>query len=132
MPSIQDILGGSMTERESITALKQKTIDVPIWTGKQGLINEYDPTKHPVMNKQLYPDLVKDDGVERVTRITLSFQRLAAKRISELLCGIPVKRIYKPEDEKQQQVATFLEKIFDRNRINSVNTDRINALFAGC
>ena len=132
MPSIQDILGGSMTERESITALKQKTIDVPIWTGKQGLINEYDPTKHPVMNKQLYPDLVKNDGVERVTRITLSFQRLAAKRISELLCGIPVKRIYKPEDEKQQQVATFLEKIFDRNRINSVNTDRINALFAGC
>lgn len=132
MPSIQDILGGSMTERESITALKQKTIDVPIWTGKQGLINEYDPTKHPVMNKQLYPDLVKDDGVERVTRITLSFQRLAAKRISELLCGIPVKRIYKPEDEKQQQVATFLEKIFDRNRINSVNTDRTNALFAGC
>ena len=132
MPSIQDILGGSMTERERITALKQKTIDVPIWTGKQGLINEYDPTKHPVMNKQLYPDLVKDDGVERVTRITLSFQRLAAKRMSELLCGIPVKRIYKPEDEKQQQVATFLEKIFDRNRINSVNTDRINALFAGC
>lgn len=132
MPSIQDILGGSMTEIERITALKQKTIDVPIWTGKQGLINEYDPTKHPVMNKQLYPDLVKDDGVERVTRITLSFQRLAAKRISELLCGIPVKRIYKPEDEKQQQVATFLEKIFDRNRINSVNTDRINALFAGC
>ena len=132
MPSIQDILGGSMTERESITALKQKTIDVPIWTGKQGLINEYDPTKHPVMNKQLYPDLVKDDGVERVTRITLSFQRLAAKRISELLCGIPVKRIYKPEDEKQQQVATYLEKIFDRNRINSVNTDRTNALFAGC
>ena len=132
MPSIQDILGGSMTERERITALKQKTIDVPIWTGKQGLINEYDPTKHPVMNKQLYPDLVKDDGVERVTRITLSFQRLAAKRMSELLCGIPVKRIYKPEDEKQQQVATYLEKIFDRNRINSVNTDRTNALFAGC
>ncbi|MBO5368271.1 phage portal protein, partial [Methanocorpusculum sp.] len=103
-----------------------------IWTGKQGLINEYDPTKHPVMNKQLYPDLVKDDGVERVTRITLSFQRLAAKRMSELLSGIPVKRIYKPEDEKQQQVATYLEKIFDRNRINSVNTDRTNALFAGC
>lgn len=132
MPSIQDILGGSMTERERITALKQKTIDVPIWTGKQGLINEYDPTKHPVMNKQLYPDLVKDDGVERVTRITLSFQRLAAKRMSELLCGIPVKRIYKPEDEKQKQVATYLEKIFDRNRINSVNTDRTNAFFAGC
>ena len=132
MPSIQDILGGNLSERERITALKQKTINVPLWTGKQGLINEYDPTKHPVMNKQLYPDLVKDDGIERVTRITLSFQRLAAKRMSELLCGIPVKRIYKPENEKQKQVATYIEKIFDRNRINSVNTDRTNALFAGC
>lgn len=132
MPSIKEILGADMAERERITALKQKTIDVPLWTGRQGLINEYDPTKHPVMDKQRYPDLVKDDGVERVTRITLSFQRLAAKRMSELLCGIPVKRIYKPENERQQQVATYLEKIFDRNRINSVNTDRTNALFAGC
>lgn len=132
MPSIQDILGGNLSERERITALKQKTINVPLWTGKQGLINEYDPTKHPVMDKFIYPDLVKDDGIERVTRITLSFQRLAAKRMSELLCGIPVKRIYKPENEKQKQVATYIEKIFDRNRINSVNTDRTNALFAGC
>lgn len=132
MPSIQDILGGNLSERERITALKQKTINVPLWTGKQGLINEYDPTKHPVMDKSIYPDLVKDDGIERVTRITLSFQRLAAKRMSELLCGIPVKRIYKPENERQKQVATYIEKIFDRNRINSVNTDRTNALFAGC
>lgn len=132
MPSIKEILGADMAERERITALKQKTIDVPLWTGRQGLINEYDPTKHPVMDKQRYPDLVKDDGVERVTRITLSFQRLAAKRMSELLCGIPVKRIYKAENERQQQVATYLEKIFDRNRINSVNIDRTNALFAGC
>lgn len=132
MPRIQDILGGTMTERERITALKQKTIDVPLWTGKQGLVNEYDPTKHPVMDKQLYPDIVRNDGIERVTRITLSFQKLASKRMSELVCGIPVKRIYKPETEKQKQVAEALEAIFDRNRINSVNIDRCNALFAGC
>lgn len=132
MPKIQDILGNPMTERERITLLKQKTINVPMWTGRNGLMNEYDPTKHPVMDKQLYPDVVRNDGVERVTRITLSFQKLAAKRMSELVCGIPVKRIYKPENGKQKQVAEALEALYDRNRINSVNIDRCNALFAGC
>lgn len=132
MPKIQDILGNPMTERERIALLKQKTINVPMWTGRNGLMNEYDPTKHPVMDKQLYPDVVRNDGVERVTRITLSFQKLAAKRMSELVCGIPVKRIYKPENERQKQIAEALEALYDRNRINSVNIDRCNALFAGC
>lgn len=132
MPKVQDILGNPMTERERIAILKQKTINVPMWTGRHGLMNEYDPTKHPVMDKQLYPDVVRDDGVERVTRITLSFQKLAAKRMSELVCGIPVKRIYKPENDRQKQVAEALEALYDRNRINSVNIDRCNSLFAGC
>lgn len=132
MPSIKDILGSDTTEREKIAALKQKTVSVPAWTGQKGLESEYDPTKHPVMNQQLYPDIVRDDGVERVTRITLSFQKLAAVRMSELCTGIPVKRIYKPENDRQKLVAEALEKIFDRNRINSVNTKRCKQLFAGC
>lgn len=132
MPNIKDILGGQMTERERIAALKQKTINVPMWTGRHGLMNEYDPTKHPVMDKQKYPDIVRDDGLEYVTRITLSFQKLAATRMSELVCGIPVKRVYKPENDKQKLVATVLEKIFDRNRINSVNTERFKHFFATC
>lgn len=132
MPSIKDILGSDTTEREKITALKQKTVSVPAWSGQKGLESEYDPTKHPVMNKQLYPDIVRDDGVERVTRITLSFQKLAAVRMSELCTGIPVKRIYKPENDRQKLVAEAMEKIFDRNRINSVNTKRCKQLFAGC
>lgn len=132
MPTIQEILGAVTTERERITALKQKTVPVPAWTGQKGLEKEYDPTKHPVMNKQLYPDIVRDDGVERVTRITLSFQKLAATRMSELCTGIPVKRVYKPTTDRQKQVVAAMEKIFDRNRINSVNTKRCKQLFAGC
>ncbi|MCF0187930.1 MAG: phage portal protein [Bacteroidaceae bacterium] len=132
MPDIKDILNGNLSERERITALKEKTIKVPLWTGRQGLINEYDPTKHPVMDKQLYPDLVKETGIVHVTRITLDFQRLATKRMSELVCGIPVKRVYKPETEKQKEIASYLEAIFERNRIDSVNTERCNMLFGGC
>ena len=132
MPTINEIFTAEMTEKERISALQQKTINVPIWSGQEGLKNEYDPTKHPVMNKAAYPDVVRDYGIERVTRITLDFQRLAANRMSELCCGIPVKRIYKPQNDNQKQIAQYLEAIFDRNRINSVNIDRCNKLFASC
>ena len=132
MPSIQEILGANTNEQERITALKQKTVSVPVWAGRKGLESEYDPKKHPVMDKQIYPDIVRDDGVERVTRITLSFQKLAATRMSELCTGIPVKRVYRPENDRQKKAAEVMEKIFDRNRINSVNTKRCKQLFAGC
>lgn len=132
MPSIKDILGSNMTEKEKITALKQKTVNVPAWTGQKGLEAEYEPSKHPIMNKQLFPDIVRNDGIEYVTRICLGFQKLAAKRMSELCTAIPVKRIYKPENDQQKLVATAMEKIFKRNRINSVNTKRCIQLFAGC
>lgn len=132
MPKINDILGAPTTERERIAALKQKTVNVPAWGGRKGLEMQYYPAKHPVMDRQHYPDIVRDDGVERVTRIALAFQKLAAKRMSELVCGIPVKRIYKPENDKQKQVASVIEKIFDRCRINSVNTERFKQLYAGC
>lgn len=127
---IKDILNGAMTESERITALKQKTISVPSWGGR--LAKEYDQTKHPVMDNRLYRDRVRNDGIERVTRITLCFQRLATKRMTELVCGIPVKRVYKPTNARQKQVAQIMEAIFLRNRIGSVNIDRLNQLFAGC
>lgn len=121
-----------MTEKEKITALKRKTVSVPTWAGADGLESEYDATLHPVMDKRIYPDVRRDDSIERVTRITLSFQKLAATRMSELCTGVPVKRVYKPDNDKQKKVAEALEKIYDRNRINSVNTKRCKQFFAGC
>lgn len=132
MPSINEILGGTMTEQERIKALKRKTVSVPTWGGVNGLESEYDATMHPVMDKRIYPDVRREDSIERVTRITLSFQKLAATRMSELCTGVPVKRVYKPDNDKQKKVAEALEKIYDRNRINSVNTKRCKQFFAGC
>lgn len=132
--SIEEILGSTeMKAAEKITALKEKSITVPAWGGANGLMRQYDPQLHPVMQKRLYPDNVQADGtIERVTRITYDLQRLATKRMTELMCGIPVKRIYKPENDKQGEVARWIEAIFQRNRIDSVNVERNNMLFAGC
>lgn len=131
--TIEEILNSTeLTAAEKVAALREKTIQVPLWTGRYGLVHQFDPTKHPVMNKQKYPDIVSNDGIEYVTRVTCDLQRLATKRMTELCCGIPVKRVYKPENDTQKEIASYIEAIFDRNRINSVNIERLNMLFAGC
>lgn len=136
MPTIQDIIKKERPVSEIIGDLKNKAFPVPAWGscgGRKGLVTEYDPKKHPVMNKALYPDIVEEDGtIDHVTRITYNLQQLAVKRMTELCCGIPVKRVYSPEDDRQKEVASYLEKIFTQNRIDSVNNERLTMLFAGC
>ena len=130
--TIEEILNSGKTAAETIAALKEKSVCVPLWTGSHGLVHEYDPTKHPVMDKAKYPDVVNEDGIQPVTRVTLDMQRLATKRMTELVTGIPVKRVYKPTNERQKEIASYLERIFTKNRIDSVNIDRCNMLFASC
>lgn len=131
--TIDEILNSGLTPAAMIAALKDKSVIVPTWGGRRGLLHEYDPRKHPVMCKAQYPDITNDDGtVEFVTRITCNLQQLATKRMTELITGIPVRRVYKPENERQKEVAAYIEKIYERNRIDSVNIERCNMLFAGC
>lgn len=131
--TIEEILNSTeLTAAQKVAALKEKTINVPVWGGRFGLVRQYDPTKHPVMDKSKYPDVVGNDGIEYVTRVTVDLQRLAAKRMTELCCGIPVKRVYRPDNDTQKNIVSYLEAIFDRNRINSFNVERLNMLFSGC
>lgn len=130
--TIEEILNSENSAESKIAALKEKTIVVPVWSGRFGLVQQFDPTKHPVMNKQKYPDIVTDEGIEYVTRVTCDLQRLATKRMTELVTGIPPKRVYTPNNDRQKQIAAYIERIYDRNRINSVNNERLNMLFAGC
>ena len=132
---IKDIINiGARPSAAIIADLKQKNVTVPAWGGgRKGLQWQYDPTKHPVMDKALYPDIANPDGTyEKVTRITYDLQRLATKRMTELCNGVPVKRIYSPQNGQQKEIAAYLESIFTRNRIDAVNIDRCNMLFAGC
>lgn len=132
--TIQEIIALDKRNLNQIIAdLKKKSVIVPAWSGRNGLQREYDPRRHPVMSRALYPDNVNDNGtIDRVTRITYDLQRLAVKRMSELCNGIPVKRVCKPENDRQKEVAAALEKVFQRNRIDSLNTERCSMLFAGC
>lgn len=131
--TIEEILNDAgLSVEQKIAALKEKNLTIPVWAGRYGLQQEFDPTKHPVMNKGKYPDVITDDGIDYVTRITVDLQRLAVKRMTELCTGIPVKRVYKPENDKQKEIAKYMEAIYDKNRIDPFNTERLNMLFAGC
>lgn len=131
--TIEEILSSpDLTAEQKIGALKARPFRIPEWHGRDGLEAEYDPKMHPVMNKSRYPDVVTDEGIQLVTRIPLAFQRLAVKRMRELVTGIPIKRVYKPQNERQKEVAAFLEAVYDRNRIDSANVERFGQLYACC
>lgn len=131
--TIEEILQSTeLSPAEKVAALKEKTINVPMWGGRYGLQREFDPTKHPVMDKTTYPDEVTDDGIQPVSRVVVDLPRLAVKRMTELCVGIPAQRIYKPENDTQKEIAKYMEAIYDRNRINSVNVERLNMLFGSC
>lgn len=131
--TIQEILDNPASATQAIAALREKPYLLRPWGGRRGLQSEYESKHHPVMSRSLYPDIVNSDGtIERVTRIPLNFQKLAVKRMTELVCGIPVKRIYKPQNDKQKEVAAWLESVYERIRVDAVNIERCNMLFAGC
>lgn len=118
------------TAKEIIAELKKKTIEVPKW---EMLEKEYKPELHPVVKDPQYRDIVFEDGsVDKVSRITYDFQRLATHRMTELLYGIKTEREYDITNDKEQEVANYIESIFKKTRIDSVNIERSNLLFAGC
>lgn len=145
---INDLINRARQGEDVTAELMEKSVSVPSW---DELDKQYNPTKHPVMDKILYPDVViyqeretgKDEfgnpilsnvavGTEKVSRVTYDLQALAVKRTVELCFGIPVKRVYKPQNDKQAEIAKYLENIFQRTRIDSVNIDRGRKLFASC
>lgn len=111
-----------------IKELTAKSVSIRPW---EELKKEYYPEYHPVMDKTIYRDR-GSDGKDKVTRITYDLQRLATSRASELCFGIPVKRIYDTQTENHKKIAKYIEAIFKRARIDSVNLERARMLFAGC
>ena len=129
MRTIEEILNFDRPAADIVADLTNKTIRLRPWSD---LRREYDPEMHPVVADKSYTDVVEDGKVDRVTRITYDLQRLATKRMTELTVGIPVKRVYKAENDRQQEAADLIESIYKRVHIDSVNVDRCNKLFAGC
>ena len=125
--TLKEILEAGRDATQIVSDLKQKTIEVIPWST---LEKEYNPKKHPVMTDATYNS--KTDRKGKVTRVILPWQKLAVRRMGALAFGIPVKRVYKPKDDRQKKAAAILESIYKRNHINSVNLERSKFLYASC
>ena len=127
---IEDILNSSSEISVIISELKQKTFSPRPWSD---LVKEYDTKYHPVNSSSSYRDKVTKGGIEEVTRVSLAWQKLAVKRMTELIFATPPKRIYNTHNnEQEQKVADIIEDILKRNRYDSLNLKRGVNLFASC
>lgn len=127
---INEIINKSRQPGAIIDDLKKKTVSVPLWSA---LEKEYDSSKHPVITDATYADKIKGANTERMTRITLGWMKLAVKRITELMFGLDVLRIYNDHDNaEQKRAAQIMEAVYQKNRINAVNSERGRWLFAAC
>lgn len=84
--NIKEITSPERNAQSIISDLKYKTVSVKPWAL---LRKEYEPKEHPVMTDKTYKDKVTKRGIEKVTRYTLGLQKLAVKRMTELMFAFP-------------------------------------------
>lgn len=128
---IQEILNLE-SETAIVQELKNKAFNPPKWSE---LVKEYDPTKHPVMDKSRYPDQISESGqVIPVSRVTHALQKLAVDRTTEITFATPAKRNYRlnEENERQSKVRDYIEDILHSVRIDAVNLERARYYYAAC
>lgn len=111
----------------AIPMLKRRRTPAP---DVEKLKSEYDRTKHPVMNRQLYPDKITSKGIEPVTRITLGWQKLAVNRMCSLLFGLSAKRVYTAETDEEQMAADIMEDLYEKNHIDALNLKRAEQVYS--
>lgn len=130
MKSVDDILAIESIE-DKISELKRKDVDVPSW---KELVKEYDPMQHEIMTDTTTrkDKVFKDGSIEKAARVTYGQQRMFARRMTQMSFSIPVKREYDTHDEESEQIATALESIYKKARIDSMNMNRMHAYFASC
>jgi len=116
-----------------IAAIKEsKTIAVPAW---DTLAKEYDPKQHEIVtDKTSRKDKILPDGtIEKIARVTYGMQKLSSKRMTQMAFAIPVKRLYKTdEDPIKKAQAEAIEAVYTKARMDTVNRKRMNAYFAAC
>lgn len=126
-------LFNSNSVSEIILTLKQKSLDIPLWSS---LIKEYEPELHEIVDDVIgRQDRSLDDGVvEKAARLPIGLEKLLTRRISEFTMSIPVKRVYNFDqtDEELKEIVRAIEKIYSCAHIDTVNMHRAKCYYASC
>lgn len=132
MNDIKLILDTSRPIGNIIDDLKEKSISVPTW---DKLIKDYEPTLHYIVTDNVgRKDKVRENEIEKASRITIGLEKLLTRRMTEFMFSIPPKRVYHntEDSEVRQQIAKAIECIYKYARMDSENIKRGNSYFASC
>lgn len=117
----------------AVTFLQRKDIYIPSW---QELEKQYNKDKHLINDRGFRKDKKKDGDIYNVSRIAIGLQKLACERMAELMFSIPIKRKYiYPKDVNEniyKDITNAIETIYKKVRIDALNIERSENLFASC
>lgn len=127
--TIEEIFNSGMSIGQIISALKERSTDVPDWTV---LLKDYEPSCHKVVHDHT---ILKDkrNGTEPSARISIGLEKLLTKRMNEFTFAIPVKRVYENLDtDVKKDIRKAIEAVYINAHIDSVNLRRGLAYYASC
>lgn len=123
MKTILDELNEAVEIQAKIDILQRKTVSVPKWVDIE---KEYDAKQHRIFDKKIFPDKQRKGKPDvPITRIGIGFQKLAAKRMSEMMFTLPVTISHEDDDSAstENQFRIF-RKILDRIKWDTLNITR--------
>jgi len=108
--------------------------------------NQYDPYKHNVMDAVKRPmktvkkpsgkdakgEITYTDKLEEVNRISIPFQQIIVERAVGFLLGNPVWIQAGTDDKKALELLAMVQKIWDDNKLDSINREIARTLFSEC
>lgn len=105
MVDLEQIFSGDYTSTEIIERLKQKALQIPLWSY---LVKLFEETLHDIItNDQTRRDKVRSDGtIDKASRIPIGLEKLLTKRVNEFTFAIPVRRVYSNIDDNETRKST--------------------------
>ena len=132
MKTIEEIFSAGNTPDTIIGILSGQKSDVPKW-GE--LHKVFDPKQHDIITDRARrpKTKVKNGQKEVPAKLTYPAEMIAARRMNQMAFSIPVKRNYsKPSNDTEKAFQRAIEKVYEKVRIDGVNSKRMYAYFASC
>ena len=132
MKTLEEIFAPGNTPETIIGILSGQTKNVPAW-GE--LEKDFDPSKHAIItDRTRRPKVKMKNGQKEVpAKLVYPAEMIAVRRMNQMAFSIPVKRNYsRPANYAEKAFQRAIEAVYDKVRINGVNTKRFYAYFAAC
>lgn len=132
MKTLEEIFAPESTPDAIIGILSSQTKCVPKWGELDKL---YDPEKHDIItDRSRRPKTKVKNGQKEVpAKLTYPAEMIAARRMNQMAFSIPVKRKYStPQNDTEKAFQRAIESVYEKVRINGVNSKRMYAYFASC